>query len=159
MTVSVQIKVHSFYKQQYMTKKKIMQMISFSLISEILDGYINTAVSPQIIMCKFLKVIMQILISILYGISHRKNFPRWITKLRNISGLEFMLILLGKLHCSLMLSSRILKYWNNLLPRSNKYSLGRSLYSCKNFKESSAAFIKLMNNFSGGSWPGILCHV
>ena len=128
-----------------------MQMIGFSLISEILNGYITTAVSPQVIMCKFLTVIMQILISILYGISHRKNFPRWITKLRIYLDLKLCLYFLGKLHSNLMLSSRILKYWNNLSPRSNKYSLGRSLYSCKNLKESSAAFIKLMNNVSGGS--------
>ena len=70
-----------------------MQMISLSLTSEILDGYINTVVSPQVIMCKLLKVIMQILISTLYGVSHRKNFPSWTTKLRNISGLKFTFIL------------------------------------------------------------------
>ena len=72
---------------------KIMQIISFSLICKILDKYINTVKSPQVIMCKVLKVIMQILASTLYGVSHRKNFPSWTTTLKNISGLEFTFIL------------------------------------------------------------------
>ena len=72
-----------------MTKKKNNADDS----SKILDGYIYTVVSPQAIMCKLLKVIMQLLISTLYGVSHRKNFPRWTTKFRNISGLKFMFIL------------------------------------------------------------------